>query len=278
VYCAEDLLLQRKVALKVLRCCFADDDEVVERFHREAVSAAAVRHPHVVAIFGRGEWNDTHYIAMEYVPGHSLKSIVQHEAPLKPDRATDLAVQLLRATGSVHRRGILHRDLKPANAIVDAHGQLKLTDFGIARMGASDLTHTGSIIGTACYASPEQIHGHAITAASDLYSVGIILYELLTGRRPFDGDSVVTVALKQANERPAPPSTINTAVPPALERIVMRALEKDPARRFRDADAFIAALEHAQPRWGRRRSPWRPGLHVRTSRGALQDARPAMCS
>ena len=278
VYCAEDLLLQRKVALKLLRRCFADDEEVLERFHREAVSAAAVRHPHVVAVFERGEWNGTHYITMEYVRGRSLKSIVRQEAPLKPGRAIDLAVQLLRATGFVHRRNILHRDLKPANAIVDGHGQLKLTDFGIARIGASDLTQTGSIIGTACYASPEQVQGHAITAASDLYSVGIILYELLTGRRPFDGDSVVTVALKQANERPAPPSTINAAVPPALERIVMRALEKDPARRFHDADAFIAALEHAKRRRERRRSRWRPGLLVRTSPRVRRDAKPALSS
>jgi eukaryotic-like serine/threonine-protein kinase len=155
-------------------------------------------------------------------------------------------VQVLRAARFAHRRGIIHRDLKPHNVIVDEEDRAKVTDFGIARAGASDMTQTGSIMGTAQYLSPEQAQGHAVSEPSDLYSIGIMLYELLTGRVPFDGESAVTIALKQVNERPVPPSMINPAVTPELEAVVMRALEKDPRRRYPDADAFIAALEHAR--------------------------------
>jgi eukaryotic-like serine/threonine-protein kinase len=246
VYCAEDLQLGRKVALKVLHGRFAEDDEFVERFRREASSAAGLQHPHVVSVYDRGEWDGTYYIAMEYLEGRTLKSIIQHEGPLDPERAIDLTVQILRAARFAHRRGIIHRDLKPHNVIVDEEGRAKVTDFGIARAGASDMTQTGSIMGTAQYLSPEQAQGLAVSAPSDLYSVGIILYEMLTARVPFEGESAVTIALKQVNERPVPPTAFNPAVTPGLEAVVMRALEKDPARRFPDADAFIAALEHAR--------------------------------
>jgi beta-lactam-binding protein with PASTA domain/tRNA A-37 threonylcarbamoyl transferase component Bud32 len=246
VYCAQDLQLGRKVALKVLYQRFAEDQEFVERFRREASSAAGLQHQHVVSVYDRGQWDGTYYIAMEFLDGRSLKAVVQQEAPLEPDRAIDLTTQILRAARFAHRRGIIHRDLKPHNVIVDADDRLKVTDFGIARAGASDMTQTGSIMGTAQYLSPEQAQGHAVSAASDLYSVGIILYELLTGRVPFEGESAVTIALKQVNEHPVPPSAFNVAVTPALEAAVMRALEKDPARRFADADAFIAALDGAR--------------------------------
>jgi beta-lactam-binding protein with PASTA domain/predicted Ser/Thr protein kinase len=246
VYCAEDLQLGRQIALKVLHGRFAADDEFVERFRREASSAAGLQHQHVVSIYDRGEWDGTYYIAMEYLEGRSLKAVIQQEAPLDPERAIDLTVQVLRAARFAHRRGIIHRDLKPHNVIVDDEGRAKVTDFGIARAGASDMTQTGSIMGTAQYLSPEQAQGHAVSEPSDLYSVGIILYELLTGRVPFEGESAVTIALKQVNERPVPPSRFNRAVTPELEAVVMRAMEKDPARRFQDADAFIAALEHAR--------------------------------
>jgi eukaryotic-like serine/threonine-protein kinase len=246
VYCAEDLQLGRKVALKVLHSRFAEDAEFVERFRREARSAAGLQHQHVVSVYDRGQWDGTYYIAMEYLEGRSLKSIVQHEAPLHPERAIDLTVQILRAARFAHRHGVIHRDLKPHNVIVDDEDRAKVTDFGIARAGASDMTQTGSIMGTAQYLSPEQAQGHAVSAPSDLYSVGVILYELLTGRVPFDGESAVTIALKHVNERPVPPTAFNRAVTPELEAVVLRALEKDPARRFPDADAFIAALEHAR--------------------------------
>ena len=246
VYVAQDLQLGRKVALKILYRRFAEDGEFVERFRREASSAAGLQHQHVVSVYDRGEYDGTYYIAMEYLDGRSLKTIIQQEAPLDPDRAVDLVIQVLRAARFAHRRGIIHRDLKPHNVIVDAEGRAKVTDFGIARAGASDMTQTGSIMGTAQYLSPEQAQGHAVSAASDIYSIGIMLYEMLTGRVPFEGESAVTVALKQVNERPIPPSHFNPAVTPALEEAVMRALEKDPARRFPDADAFIAALQAAR--------------------------------
>ena len=246
VYCAQDLQLGRKVALKILYRRFAEDGEFVERFRREASSAAGLQHQHVVAVYDRGEYDGTYYIAMEYLEGRSLKTIVQQEAPLDPDRAIDLIIQVLRAARFAHRRGIIHRDHQPHNVIVDADGRAKVTDFGIARAGASDMTQTGSIMGTAQYLSPEQAQGHAVSAASDIYSIGIMLYELLTGRVPFEGESAVTIALKQVNERPAPPSAYNPAVTPELEEAVMRALEKDPAHRYPDADAFIAALQGAR--------------------------------
>jgi eukaryotic-like serine/threonine-protein kinase len=246
VYCAQDLQLGRKVALKILYRRFAEDGEFVERFRREASSAAGLQHQHVVAVYDRGEYDGTYYIAMEYLEGRSLKTIIQQEAPLEPDRAIDLIIQVLRAARFAHRRGIIHRDLKPHNVIVDADGRAKVTDFGIARAGASDMTQTGSIMGTAQYLSPEQAQGHSVSAASDIYSIGIMLYELLTGRVPFEGESAVTIALKQVNERPERPSAYNAAVTPELEEAIMRALEKDPARRYPDADAFIAALQAAR--------------------------------
>ncbi|MDQ4041004.1 MAG: Stk1 family PASTA domain-containing Ser/Thr kinase [Actinomycetota bacterium] len=246
VYCATDLQLGRKVALKMLYRRFAEDQEFVERFRREASSAAGLQHQHVVSVYDRGEWDGTYYIAMEYLEGRSLKQVVLQEAPLAPARAIDLVLQVLRAARFAHKRGIIHRDLKPHNVIVDGEERATVTDFGIARAGASDMTQTGSIMGTAQYLSPEQAQGHSVGASSDLYSIGIILYELLTGRVPFDGDSAVTIALKQVSEAPLPPSRFNAAVTPELEAAVLRALEKDPARRYADADEFIVALESAR--------------------------------
>ncbi|MEA2156569.1 MAG: eukaryotic-like serine/threonine-protein kinase, partial [Solirubrobacteraceae bacterium] len=248
VYCAQDLQLGRKVALKVLHERFAADAEFVERFRREASSAAGLQHQHVVSVYDRGEWDGTSYIAMEYVPGRTLKQLVVDEGPLDPQRAVDLTVQILRAARFAHRRGIIHRDFKPQNVIVDDEDRAKVTDFGIARAGASDMTQTGSIMGTAQYLSPEQAQGHAVTARSDLYSIGIVLYELLTGRVPFEAEAAVTIALKQVSEAPVPPSQVNPAVTPELEAVVLRALAKDPADRFADADEFIAALEAAGSR------------------------------
>ncbi|MEJ7796981.1 MAG: Stk1 family PASTA domain-containing Ser/Thr kinase [Solirubrobacteraceae bacterium] len=248
VYCAHDLQLERKVALKLLHDRFAQDDEFVERFRREASSAAGLQHQYVVSVYDRGEYDGTPYIAMEYVAGRTLKALVQESGPLDPARAADLTVQILRAARFAHRRGVIHRDFKPQNVIVDDDGRAKVTDFGIARAGASDMTQTGSIMGTAQYLSPEQAQGHAVNARSDLYSIGIILYELLTGRVPFDAESAVTVALKQVSEAPLAPSRLNPAVTDELEWVVLRALAKDPAERFVDADEFIAALEAASSR------------------------------
>jgi len=245
VYCAEDLQLGRKVALKLLYGRFAEDEEFLERFRREASSAAGLQHQNVVSVYDRGEYEDTAYIAMEFVDGRTLKTVVTEEGPLPPARAIELTTQILRAARFAHKRGIIHRDFKPHNVIVDVDDRAKVTDFGIARAGASDMTQTGSIMGTAQYLSPEQAQGLPVSAQSDLYSIGILLFELLTGRVPFEGDSAVAIALKQVSETPPRPSVLNPAVSPELESVVLRALEKEPAQRFADADEFADALEAA---------------------------------
>jgi eukaryotic-like serine/threonine-protein kinase len=242
VYLAEDQLLGRLLAVKLLHHHFAEDQEFVERFRREASSAAGLSHPNIVGIFDRGEWQGTYYIAMEYVAGRSLKTIVREQGALDPAVAIDTVVQILRAARFAHKRGVIHRDLKPHNVILDEEGRARVTDFGIARAGASDMTLTGSIMGTAQYLSPEQAQGHAVSASSDLYSVGVILYELLTGVVPFEGETAVAIAFKQVSAEPRPPSAVNPAVPAALDVIVLRALAKDPAQRFADAEEFIAVL------------------------------------
>jgi serine/threonine protein kinase/beta-lactam-binding protein with PASTA domain len=248
VYCAEDAQLGRRVAVKLLHERFAQDEEFVERFRREASSAASLSHANIVSVYDRGEWGGTYYIAMEYLDGRSLDSIVREEAPLAPDRAIEITEQVLRAARFAHRRGVVHRDLKPHNVIIDEEGRVKVTDFGIARAGASEITQTGSIMGTARYLSPEQAQGHAVSPRSDLYAVGIMLYELLTGTVPFEGDSVVAIALRHLSEPPRPPSAFVPTISPSLDAIVMRALEKSPERRFADADEFLAALENERER------------------------------
>ena len=246
VYCAEDTHLGRQVAIKVLHRRFAQDQEFVERFRREAKSAAGLNHPNVVGVFDRGEHEGTYYIAMEFLEGRTLKDIAAAEAPLPQERVIDIGLQILQAAGFAHRHGVIHRDFKPHNVIVDEHGHAKVTDFGIARAGASEMTETGSIMGTAQYLSPEQAQGHAVTATSDIYSIGVMLYEMLAGRLPFDGDSAVAVALKHLSEPPAPISQWRPDVHPALEAVVMAALAKDPAQRWQSAEDLAAGLESAR--------------------------------
>jgi serine/threonine-protein kinase len=245
VYCAEDTHLGRQVALKVLYRRFAQDAEFVERFRREAQSAAGLSHPNVVNVYDRGEHDGTYYIAMEYLPGRTLKEVVE-QGRLDQEAVVDIGVQILRAASFAHRRGVVHRDLKPHNVMLDDAGNAKVTDFGIARAGASEMTEAGSIMGTAHYLSPEQAQGQPATAQSDLYSIGVILYELLTGRLPFDGDSAVAIAVQHLNDPPAPIRSLRPDVAPALEAAVMHALAKDPRSRWADADEFIRALEGAR--------------------------------
>jgi serine/threonine-protein kinase len=246
VYLARDQQLDREVALKLLHRRFAEDPGFVERFRREAQAAASLQHPNVVSVFDRGSFEGTYYIAMEYLPGRTLKQLIRDEAPIEVERAIDIAIQVLKAARFAHRRGVIHRDLKPHNVIVDDNDQVKVTDFGIARAGASDMTETGSIMGTAQYLSPEQAQGHSVSEPSDLYSIGIVLYEMLTGRVPFDGESPVSIALKHVSEAPVPPSHINPEVPAALEQVIMWALNKDAVDRPNDADQFIMALEQVR--------------------------------
>ena len=246
VYCATDLQLDREVAIKLLYRRFAQDGEFVERFRREASAAAGLQHQHVVSVYDRGEWDGTYYIAMEYLQGRTLKAIINEYGALDSDWSIDMTTQILRAARFAHRRNVIHRDFKPHNVIVDDDGLATVTDFGIARAGASDMTQTGSIMGTAQYLSPEQAQGHAVSEQSDLYSIGVILYEMVTGQVPFDGESAVTIALKHVSEVPTPPCEINPAISPQLQAVIMRSLAKDPAQRFATADEFIDALEEAR--------------------------------
>jgi serine/threonine-protein kinase len=245
VWLADDTELDRKVAIKILHDRFAQDTEFVQRFQREAQAAAGLQHPNVVGIFDRGSFEGTYFIAMEYVDGPSLKDLVK--GGMAPKDAIDFTRQILNAARFAHRKGIVHRDLKPQNVLIDDEGRARVADFGIARAGEnSDITATGSVMGTAQYISPEQAQGKPTTPRSDIYSIGVVLYEMLTGRVPFEGESAVAVALKQVSEAPRRPSAINPNVPPALDAVVMRALAKDPDARFKDADAFLKALDAAE--------------------------------
>ena len=250
VWLAEDAHLQRQVALKVLHRRYLQDREFVARFQREAEHAAGLQHPNIVSVFDRGQDGSVNYIAMQYVQGPTLKELI--DRGLTSDQAVALVRQVLEGARFAHRNGIVHRDLKPQNVIVDEEGKAIVTDFGIARAGVSEITQTGSVMGTPHYLSPEQAQGFEVTPVSDLYSIGVILYEALSGRVPFEGESAVAVAMKQVSEVPQRPSSINPQVWPALDAVVMRALEKEPGQRFQSADAFIAALDQAmkEPRVG----------------------------
>jgi beta-lactam-binding protein with PASTA domain/tRNA A-37 threonylcarbamoyl transferase component Bud32 len=253
VYLAEDEELGRRVAVKILNERYANDDLFIERFRREAKSAAGLSHPNIVSIYDRGQAEGTYYIAMEVIEGRSLKELILTRGALPIGAAVAYAKQLLEALRFAHRHGIIHRDIKPHNVLVsaDQHAKaneprLKVTDFGIARHGASQMTEAGSIMGTAQYLSPEQARGAPVTAASDLYSAGVVLYEMLTGKVPFTGDSAIEIAMKHVNDLPAPPSALRPEIPVELDQIVLRALAKDPGERYQSAEEFIEDLERTE--------------------------------
>ena len=246
VYLAEDEELGRRVAIKILNDRHASDESFVERFRREAKNAAGLSHPNIVSVYDRGEAEGTYYIAMEYLEGRSLKDRIVSEGPLPIASAIEVTRQILRALSFAHGRGIVHRDIKPHNVILaqdgDSEPRFKVTDFGISRTTTSQMTEAGSIVGTAQYLSPEQARGAAVDQRSDIYSVGIVLYELLTGRLPFTGDTPLEIAMKHLSEIPKPPSEVRPEVPADLDMVVLRALAKDPEDRYESAQEMEREL------------------------------------
>ncbi len=245
VYLANDEDLERLVAIKILDKRFARDEEFISRFQRETRAAAGLNHPNIVNIHDRGRTDSSYYIAMEYLEGESLHEIISNEGGIDPTEVVSIAEQILKALQFAHERDVIHRDIKPHNMIMNDRGEVKVTDFGIARAGASStkVTTTGSILGTANYMSPEQAAGKEVTSSSDLYSLGIVLYEMLTGQVPFDGDNLMTVAMKHLNETPEPPGDFVPEIPDQLDVITMKALAKNPQQRYENADEFLLDIE-----------------------------------
>jgi serine/threonine-protein kinase len=243
VFLGFDIVLNRRVALKTLRLQYAANRAFRLRFEREAQSAASLAHPNVIAIFDVGEDNGLPFIVMEYVEGQTLKEIIQSEGPFHPDDVAILVEQVAAGLDFAHKNGLVHRDVKPQNILVDRHGLAKVVDFGIAKgLADSNLTETGTGLGTVQYISPEQASGLMATPESDIYSLGVIAYEMLTGQLPFESTSSVGVAMRHLNDPPPDPASVNPDVPPEAADIVLQALEKNPTRRFPTAGAFARAL------------------------------------
>jgi serine/threonine-protein kinase len=257
IYRAVDLRMGRVVAAKILREVYSTDPKFVTRFQREARAASALQHPNIVQVFDYGQSGDNYYIVMEFVDGSDLRRYLKKNGVLSNDRVIQIAHDVALGLGAAHKLGIVHRDVKPQNVMLNDHGLVKLTDFGIASMykdaEAERLTTTGMTLGTVQYYAPEQAQGEVVSPAADVYALGIVMYEMLTGRTPFDGDTPVTVAMRHIQDLPEPPSAYNPRITPGLERIILRCLEKDPRDRYRDGNALAYALENLG-RQGRRGS------------------------
>src|ERR671911_692451 len=237
VYLAHDQVLGRDVALKILRGQYANEEGFVERFRREAKNAAALNHPNVVQVYDQGSTEDgTYYIAMEYVPGVTLAERLKREGPLQPGEAAGVAARVAEALAVAHARGIIHRDIKPQNVLLTASGGAKVADFGIARAASAEtVTETSLILGTASYMSPEQVRGERVGPASDLYSLGVVLYEMLTGEPPYTADNPLATAMKHLDEPTRRPGEANPAVPEELDALTAKLLAKVPGDRYASA-------------------------------------------
>ena len=246
VYKAKDRLLKRFIAVKILKPEFVQDIKFVENFRKESHAAASLSHPNIVSIYDVGQEGKINYIVMELVSGKTLNELIQAEAPMDYRKAADITKQVASGLSAAHKKGIVHRDVKPHNILMTEDGIAKITDFGIAKaVTNTTIVDSGkdNVMGSVHYFSPEQAKGANVDEKSDIYSLGIVLYEMLTGKVPFDGDNPVTIALMQINEPVTPPSVFNHNVPPGLERIVMKAVEKQPKDRFASADEMIEALD-----------------------------------
>lgn len=244
VYRARDLLLNRTVAVKILRSQFGVDDDFINRFRREAQAVASLSHPNVVSVYDVGEDHDTHYIVMEYIEGLTLKDLINQHGALPVEDAVRIAVQVCDALEHAHQNKIIHRDIKPHNILIGNNGRIKVTDFGIARaVTSATITHTNSVLGSVHYFSPEQARGGFTGEKSDIYSLGIVLYEMVTGELPFSGDSPITVALKHLQDPLTDPRDVNPSIPQSVENIILKALVKDPFLRYSSAYEMLTDLE-----------------------------------
>lgn len=244
VYQGQDRLLHRHVTIKILREQYASDNDFLIRFEREAQAVAKLSHPNIVSIYDVGQEDGLHYLIMEYVEGSTLKALIADEAPLPSLQAIDIALQICDALEHAHENGVIHRDIKPHNILITRNGRVKVTDFGIAQaVNEATLSYNGMMVGSVHYLSPEQARGGITGAGADIYSFGIVLYEMLTGKLPFVGDTPVAVAIKHLQELPQPLREINAEIPSALESIVMRVLEKEPDRRYVSAADLRSDLE-----------------------------------
>jgi beta-lactam-binding protein with PASTA domain/tRNA A-37 threonylcarbamoyl transferase component Bud32 len=244
VFLATDTVLNRRVAVKVLSPQFASDEAFVTRFRREAQAAAGLNHPNIVSVFDTGSQGDVHFIVMEYVEGRTLRDVIRQEGPLLPERAVEIGSAVARALAAAHEAGLVHRDVKPGNIMLTPEGEVKVMDFGIARTSAGDtLTQTAAVLGTASYLSPEQAQSQPVDPRSDIYSLGCVVYEMLTGQPPFTGESPVSIAYKHVRESALPPGRKNPDVPESFDAVVMKSLAKNPANRYQNADELRQDLE-----------------------------------
>lgn len=257
VYKAKDMSLHRNVAVKILSESLSNDSEFIRRFSREAQAAASLSHPNIVNVYDVGRDGYTHFIVMELVEGPTLKQYIQEQGPLSVEEAAEIAIQICDGLSNAHENGIVHRDIKPHNILLGSNGRVKVTDFGIARAASSStITQTGSVMGSVHYFSPEQARGGVVTEKSDIYSLGIVLYEMLTGQIPFDGDSAIAIALQHLQEPVVDPRSINPEIPDNIVKILLRALEKDPEMRYTSVRAMMQDIRYALQMGHRNEFTW----------------------